>query len=121
MISSKPDLMIKLRTGSIYTRGFRMLVLRMLTMLGGLVRGMMGALVSGALVTMMMGARVMGARVTGLRSRMMDTLTTVMRRTLFTTAMRRTPITDHSYRAGDVRVFFGILFGATFKSLQLDT
>ena len=76
MISSKPGLMIKLRTDSIYTRGFRMLVVR--------IPMMMGALVTGALVTVMMGARVMGARVTGLRRRMMDTLTTVMRRTLFT-------------------------------------
>jgi len=47
-----------------------------------------------------------GARVSGLRSRLMDTLTTVMRRTLFITAMRRTlfntalkrtPITNSSW------------------------
>ena len=60
MISSKPGLMIKLRTCSIYTRGFRVLVVKMLTMLGGLVMGMMGALVMGYRVTVMMGARVMG-------------------------------------------------------------
>ena len=99
MISSKPDLMIRLRTDSIYTRGFRMIVVRILMM--------MGALATGALVTVMMGARVMGARVTGLRRWMMDILTTamrrtlftrttVMKRTLFTTDIRRTSITNRS-------------------------
>ena len=67
----------------------------------------MGALVTGDLVTVMMGTRVMDALVTGLRRGVTDTLTMVLRRTLFITAMRRTPITNCSS-------VFGILFGATF-------
>ena len=49
----------------------------------------MGALVTGDLVTVMMGTRVMDALVTGLRRGVTDTLTMVLRRTLFTTTMRR--------------------------------
>jgi hypothetical protein len=89
MITSRPDLMVKLRTGSIYTRGFRIRVVRMFRMMGVLV---LGALVTVALVT------VMNAMMGCLSRRMMDTLTTVIRRTLFTTTMGRTSITNSSSR-----------------------